>query len=193
MTARSGFSWGAFFTGAIALIVLAVLAAAAIAFGGLYPVAASDPHSAGVSWFLAQSRNHAIERGAAGLAAPKFSPADVREGAGHFKGMCQACHGGPGVEPEEFAEGMNPHPPDLAKAARDLSVSQVFWIEKNGLKMSGMPAFGKTDDDEEMWKVAAFVKALPTFAAADYASIPNAHEEGHEHGEMTGDKHAHSH
>jgi len=88
---------------------------------------------------------------------------------------------------------MNPHPPNLARAARDLSVSEVFWIEKNGIKMSGMPAFGKTDEDEELWKVAAFVKALPTFGAAEYASIPNAHEEEHEHGEMTGDKQAHSH
>lgn len=193
MAARSGFSWGAFFTGAIVLLLLAIIAGAAVAFGGLYPVAASDPHTAGVKWFLAQSRDHAIERGASGLAAPKFSAADIREGAGHFKGMCQACHGGPGAEPEEFAAGMNPHPPNLARAAGDLSVSEVFWIEKNGLKMSGMPAFGKTDDDEELWKVAAFVKALPTFSAADYASIPNAHEEEHEHGEMTGDKAAHSH
>ena len=193
MAARSGFSWGAFFTGAIVLLLLAIIAGAAVAFGGLYPVAASDPHTAGVKWFLAQSRDHAIERGASGLAAPKFSAADIREGAGHFKGMCQACHGGPGVEPEEFAAGMNPHPPNLTKAAGDLSASEVFWIEKNGLKMSGMPAFGKTDDDEELWKVAAFVKALPTFSAADYASIPNAHEEEHEHGEMTGDKAAHSH
>jgi len=192
-TARTGFAWGAFFTGAIALIVVAVIVAAAVAWGGFYPVAASDPHTAGVRWFIAQSRDHAIERGASGLAAPKFSAADIREYAGHFKGMCQACHGGPGVEPEEFAAGMNPHPPNLAKAAANLSVSEIFWIEKNGLKMSGMPAFGKTDEDEELWKVAAFVKALPSFSAADYAAIPNAHEEGHEHGEMTRDKHVHSH
>jgi hypothetical protein len=78
---------------------------------------------------------------------------------------------------------MNPRPPDLARATGDLSVEQVFWIEKNGLRMTGMPAFGKTDEDEELWKVAAFVKALPTFGAAEYASIPNAHEEEHEHGE----------
>ena len=193
MAARSGFSWGAFFTGAVALVVVAIIVAAAVAFGGFYPVAASDPHSAGVKWFIAQSRDHAIQRGASGLTAPRFSAADIREGAGHFKGMCQACHGGPGAQPEEFASGMNPHPPNLARAARDLSVSEVFWIEKNGIKMSGMPAFGKTDEDEELWKVAAFVKALPTFSAAEYASIPNAHEEEHEHGEMTGDKAAHSH
>jgi mono/diheme cytochrome c family protein len=193
MAARKGFSWRGFFAGALAVVVLAIIIAAAVAFGGLFPVAASDPHSAGVRWFIAQSRDHAIERGASALAAPKFSAADIREGAGHFKGMCQACHGGPGVAPGEFATGMNPRPPDLSEAADDLSVAEVFWIEKNGLKMTGMPAFGKTDEDEELWKVAAFVKALPSFSAADYASIPNAHEEEHEHGEMTGDKSPHTH
>lgn len=193
MAARGGYSWGAFFTGAVALIVLAIIVAAAVAFGGLYPVAASDPHTAGVKWFLAQSRDRAIERGASGLTAPKFSAADIREGAGHFKGMCQACHGGPGADPQEFAAGMNPRPPNLARAAGDLSVSEVFWIAKSGLKMSGMPAFGKTDEDEELWTVAAFVKALPKFSASDYASIPNAHEKEHGHGEMTGDKPAHGH
>lgn len=193
MATRDGFSWGAFFAGAIALLVIAVAVAAVVAFGGLYPVAASNPHTAGVKWFIAQSRDHAVERSASRLTAPKLSAADIREGAGHFKGMCQACHGGPGVEPAEFASGMNPRPPNLAKAAGDLSVSEVFWIAKNGLKMTGMPAFGKTDKDDELWKVAAFVKALPKFSAPDYAAIPNAHEEGQGHGEMTGDKPAHNH
>lgn len=193
MVGRGRYRWGAFFTGAIAVIVVAIIVAAAVAFGGLYPVAASDPHTAGVKWFIAQSRDHAIERGASGLTAPKFTAADIREGAGHFKGMCQVCHGGPGAEPEEFTKGMNPHPPNLARAAGDLGVSEVFWIEKNGLKMSGMPAFGKTDEDEELWKVAAFVKALPTFSASEYAAIPNAHEAEREQGEMPRDKRVHSH
>jgi mono/diheme cytochrome c family protein len=193
MAARSGFSLGAFFAGAIALILVGIVIAAVVAFGGFYPVAASDPHSAGVRWYLSQSRAHAVDRAASRLTAPQFSPADIRMGAGHFKGMCEACHGGPGVEPEEFTKGMNPRPPDLARAAGDLSASQVFWIEKNGLKMTGMPAFGKTDEDEELWKVAAFVKALPAFGAAEYAAIPNAHEEEHEHSHMAGDKGEHSH
>lgn len=194
MATRSGFSWAAFLAGAVAIVVLGIIAAAVVAFGGLFPVAASDPHSAGVRWFIAQSRDHAVERSASGITAPQLSAADIRLGAGHFKGMCQDCHGGPGVEPEEFSAGMNPHPPNLAEAAADLSVEQVFWIEKNGLKMTGMPSFGKTDDDGDLWKVAAFVKAMPKFSAADYAAVPNAHEEEHEHGhEMTGDKAHESH
>ena len=42
--------------------------------------------------------------------------------------------------------------------------------------MTGMPAFGKVDGDDELWKVAAFVKALPKVSPAQYAALPNAHE-----------------
>jgi mono/diheme cytochrome c family protein len=60
--------------------------------------------------------------------------------------------------------------------------------------MSGMPGFGKTDSDDELWKVAAFVKQLPKVSASDYASMPNAHEEmSDEGGNKTGDKHEHHH
>ena len=184
---RSGF--GAFLGGALALLILLVLIAAIVALGGLYPVGASSPHSTPIRWLLTESREHSVKRAASGLTPPRFSAADIRAGAGHFKGMCQECHGGPGVEPEEFAAGMNPRPPDLSKAAADLSVSEVFWIEKNGIKMTGMPSFAKTDPEEDLWKVAAFVKAMSKFTASQYASIPNAHEEEHEHHhEMTGDK-----
>jgi mono/diheme cytochrome c family protein len=193
ITRRS--SLGSAILGAIVLLLLLIVAAAVVIFGGLYPVAASSPHSAGIQWAIGEARDRAVERSASGLRAPQFSTADVREGGSHFKGMCQECHGGPGVEPEEFATAMNPKPPNLARATGDLSTSEVFWIAKNGLKMTGMPAFGKADEDEELWKVAAFVKSIQKVSAADYASLPNAHEheEAAESGEMHGDKGHHSH
>ena len=180
MAPRRGLSFGSALAGAfITLLILAAIGAAII-LGGLYPVAASSQHSPPVRWALTEAREHGVQRSAAGLAAPQFTPADIREGGSHFKGMCQACHGGPGVEPGEFAAGMNPRPPNLATATGDLTVEQVFWIAKNGRRMTGMPAFGKTDADDELWKVAAFVKQMSKFPAPEYASLPNAHEEEHE-------------
>lgn len=195
MAEQRGFSWGAACVGALAVVVLIVVVGAAIVFGGIYPVGASSPHSAGVGWLISETRDRSIARSASGLATPQFSPADIRLGASHFKGMCQGCHGGPGVKPDDFATAMNPRPPDLARTTDDLSVTEVFWIAKNGLKMTGMPAFGKTDEDDELWKVAAFVKSMSTVRPSDYASIPNAHaHEGGEEGvEKTGDKDGHSH
>lgn len=194
MAQGRGFSWGSALVGAIIVILLVVVAGAVTVFGGLYPVAASDKHSAGVQWLVEETRDSAVARSATGLKPPAFSPADIRLGGSHFKGMCQECHGGPGVGPEEFATAMNPKPPNLAEAASDLSVSQVFWIAKNGIKMSGMPGFGKTEEDDDLWRVAAFVKQMSKVSAADYASLPNAHEEpGEAAANNTGDNHQHRH
>jgi hypothetical protein len=41
------------------------------------------------------------------------------------------------------------------------SSAEPFWIAKNGIRMTGMPAFGSTHKDEEIWKVVAFVQRLP--------------------------------
>jgi mono/diheme cytochrome c family protein len=182
MARPRNFSLGSAILGALALLLMLIIAAAAVVYGGLFPVAASSADGASVRSLLIEAREHSVERSASGLTAPAFAAEDVREGGSHFKGMCQACHGGPGAEPEEFAAGMNPRPPNLARAAGDLTVEQVFWTAKNGLRMTGMPGFGQTDEDDELWKVAAFVKALPKVSAADYAALPNAHEheEAHE-------------
>jgi len=176
MAASRGFSWSAFFAGAIVLLILLFVLAAIVILGGFYPIAASEPDPPGFGSILAAASDHAIERQSAGLKAPAFSATDIREGAGHFKGMCQRCHGGPGVQREDFAEGLNPPPPNLAESTDDMSVGQVFWIAKHGIKMTAMPAFGKTDSDEELWKVAAFVKQMSKTSPQQYAAIPNAHE-----------------
>jgi mono/diheme cytochrome c family protein len=177
------FSLASAVAGAIVALAAIGIICAIVCFGGLYPVSASSSHTGPVRWLIGEAREHSVDRSAAGLTAPAFTQADILEGGSHFKGMCQECHGGPGAESEEFAGGMNPRPPDLARATGDLSTAQVFWIAKNGLKMTGMPAFGKTDSDDELWKVAAFVKQLPKVSADQYAALPNAHEhEAEEHG-----------
>ena len=190
MAPRRGLSLGSALVGALITLLILVAIAAAIIFGGLFPVAASVKDGTAFRWAVMEAREHNVQRSAKGLTAPRFTAADISEGGSHYKGMCQACHGGPGAEPGEFAPGMNPRPPNLARAAGDLSVEQVFWIAKNGIRMTGMPAFGKTDEDEELWKVAAFVKALPKVSPSDYSALPNAHE--HEEAE-TGEGHDHHH
>lgn len=183
MAQGRGFSWGAFFVGALTLFIVAIVAAAIVIFGGLYPVGASSDHTRAVAALIGAARDSGVERAASGITPPTLSQADIREGGSHFKGMCQECHGGPGVKPEEFAAGMNPRPPDLAEATDDLSLSEVFWIAKNGFKMTGMPAFGKTDKDEELWEVAWFVKHMSKVSPAQYAALPNAHERESKEGE----------
>jgi hypothetical protein len=69
----------------------------------------------------------------------------------------------------KFTEGMRPYPPDLKDVAKALDTPQIFWVIKNGIKMTGMPSFGSIEvPDQEMWTIAAFVKKLPLVSEADY-------------------------
>jgi hypothetical protein len=61
----------------------------------------------------------------------------------------------------------------LSMASR-WSRAELFWIAKNGIKMSGMPAFGSTHKDEEIWRVVSFVQRLPRVTEEDYAKMEHA-------------------
>ena len=74
--------------------------------------------------------------------------------------MCTGCHLAPGVGDNEMRQGLYPKPPNLTER-RNRSPAQSFWIIKHGLKMSGMPAWGVTHDDESIWGLVAVHPATP--------------------------------
>ena len=65
-------------------------------------------------------------------------PADTR--AAFAERGCANCHGAPGVTWEKFSEGLHPYPPDLKEVAGERTPQQLFWVIKNGINMTGMPA-----------------------------------------------------
>jgi mono/diheme cytochrome c family protein len=65
-------------------------------------------------------------------------------------------------------KGLRPRAPDLAQAARNWDSGSLFWIVKNGIKMTGMPAFGPTHDDQTIWNIVAFVSRLPDITPEQY-------------------------
>ena len=95
----------------------------------------------------------------------------VKDGFDHYEDMCGGCHGGPSVERSEIGKGLNPQAPDLADAVRAWSPRQLFWIVKNGLKMTGMPSFGKTHDDNQVWSIVAFIEQLPGMSYEQYQEM----------------------
>lgn len=83
-------------------------------------------------------------------------------GMDHYRENCVICHGAPDVKPVELAEGLNPAAPKLhTDDSQELKDGEIFYIVKNGIRMTGMPAFGPTHSDEEIWKIVAFVRHLP--------------------------------
>jgi mono/diheme cytochrome c family protein len=75
----------------------------------------------------------------------------------HYNEMCVSCHGAPGVKPNEMVKGLYPKPPELCKHGEEDAAQEFFWIIKNGIKMTSMPAFAPTHTDEKLWATTAFV------------------------------------
>jgi mono/diheme cytochrome c family protein len=169
---------GAVLAGALGAIIVLALIGLVIIYTGAVNVAATARHAPLTGWVLDTTLRKSVKRLAADVDSPaSFDQAAIAAGAGEFKSMCERCHGGPGVKPAEWAEGLTPEPPDLSKAAREWELREVFWIVKHGVKMTAMPSFGETHDDETVWNIAAFVERLPKMTPAEYA----AYEEGHGH------------
>lgn len=152
-------------------LLLAAGSAAAIILGA-FDVSARTPHWAATTWIVETVRDRSIQVRAAGVAVPDGldDPARIAEGFVHYRAHCALCHGAPGVEPGIIARGMSPQPPDLRQTAGRRSSAELFWIIQNGIKMSGMPAWGD-HGDAELWPVVAFVRQLPVLSEADYRAL----------------------
>lgn len=184
-----GFIGGIVFSGVVAIVLVLL-----IAYSGWANVAATAEPSSTVEWFLTTTRDNAIEDGAEQVReqgdVPDLDQARLLDrGLEHFNGMCVTCHGAPGVEPAEYAPDMEPSPPDLTR--EDRPPEAIFWIVKNGIQKTGMPAFGPTHSDEDLWALVAFIRRLPAMTAEDYAGLVRAAglklpEREEEHGEEHG-------
>lgn len=157
--------------GAGAMLLLLVVIALIIILTGGYNVAANDRHNPIIGWALTTTMENSVQARAGGVQdVPRFTADMIHAGAGDYKAMCSHCHGGVGESRAKWAQTMRPMPPPLAHAAAEWKPEEVFWIVKHGVKMSGMPSFGPTHDDQAIWNITAFVKELPRLTQEQYAS-----------------------
>jgi mono/diheme cytochrome c family protein len=71
------------------------------------------------------------------------------------------------MERTDLSRGLYPKAPQLAFGT-DLSPAEQFWVIKHGVKLTAMPAWGRTHGDEQVWDVVAFLKKLPDLDPAGY-------------------------
>ena len=154
-----------------ALLTLIVLALGGLAFiySGAYNVAASQDHTPLGRWLLGTVQERSVAAPADEVPEPPaFDSALVSHGFDHFRSMCVVCHGAPGVERGEVGKGLTPTPPELSEEAGELTTRELFWITRHGIKMAGMPAFGTTHSDDEIWGIVAFLQELDGMTAEEY-------------------------
>ena len=169
---------------AFVLVLLLVTAgfAGAFLYAGVYNIGADEPHSKLVYSTLDKFRERAIAHHARNIVVPADlgDAKNIATGAGLYSEMCTGCHLGPGVEPSEMSQGLYPPAPELARGTNH-TPAEMFWIIKHGVKLSAMPAWGKTHNDNLIWDMVAFAQALPKMSPAQYqaavASAPADHDE----------------
>jgi mono/diheme cytochrome c family protein len=167
-------------TAKISLIVAGTLAVLAIGGGafissGVYDIGADDHHMKITLALIEQLRERSIAVRSNSIDAHYIEdPVRIAAGAKHYAALCVTCHLAPGVTKSEIRQGLYPHPPNLAQG--ELQQGQrAFWIIKHGIKMSAMPAWGKTLDDAAIWDVVAFVRKLPDMTPETYQQLSQEH------------------
>jgi len=160
-----------FFAGVLLLPLVAYLY---LAFGKP-PVATADapfPMEATIVQIPLEARIHREMPANSPLPA---SDGNLNAGAGIYEDKCEICHGTQD-QPSAIGKTMFPHAPQLwvkntsgAVGVSDDPVGVTYWKVNNGIRLSGMPAFGKALTEKQMWQVSLLLsmadKPLPAEAS----------------------------
>lgn len=154
------------------IAILLIIGGGLFVWSGIYNIAASEPHWMITSEVLEVLRERSIDEHAEKLVAPDTVPLPaLANAASDYAEMCAQCHLAPGMAPTALNQGLYPQPPILHKTTGDEDIREVFWVIKNGIKLTGMPAWGKVHSDQEIWALAQFVRYLPKMKPQQYREL----------------------
>jgi mono/diheme cytochrome c family protein len=148
-------------------LVFAAAAAGAIVFISMirHGFSARDRPSAAEAFLAHRMRDWAVPAKSRNLKNPFADSAEaVAAGRAHFADHCALCHGNDGRGQTEIGRNLYPKAPDMqGRETQSLSDGEIFYIIKNGVRLTGMPAWGKdtAEEDDESWQLVSFIRHLP--------------------------------
>lgn len=150
------------------LAVAVIGGAIAYAYSGLYDVSVGIGHNPLTQWYLNTVRERSIARRAAGIEVPPLPGQDrIQAGAIAYDQGCAGCHGRPGRPPRDT---WDPAPPALTRGQPDPAAT--FWVVRNGIKMSAMPAIpAERIDDSTLWNIIAFLQTAASLTEGEYRQL----------------------
>jgi thiosulfate dehydrogenase len=168
-----------FFLGILVTIAATLAGAYFFVIAGALPAGQDVKPGKLEKWVAKTGLRANIRRQTAGLTDP-LPPTDENLAAGIplYIAHCQICHGGPDGAASMIAKGLTPDPPQLAThGVEDDPEATTHWKIAHGIRFTGMPAFGQTLSDREIWQMTLFLKrmdALPTGAREAWAAGKSA-------------------
>jgi mono/diheme cytochrome c family protein len=173
---------------------LGLAAAGALAFAGCLFLLAFVRHGfsargepSAAEAFVARHLRHFAVPLAARSADNPIAPSEavLAEARAHFADHCALCHGNDGRGDTPIGRNLYPKAPDLrALATQSLSDGELFYIIENGVRFTGMPAWGGSGshDDEASWQLVHFIRHLPELTPAELAEMAELNPRSrHEH------------
>jgi mono/diheme cytochrome c family protein len=161
-----------FILGFVTALIILAIGAVAVAYSGVYNIAAGAPEPAVVQWFLTTTMHHSVQSHAQDVSAPvELTDQRARDGFRIYRDACVYCHGAPQQDPGDIGKGLNPKAPYLGDTVPGWTTAQLFWIVKNGIKMTGMAPYGESLKDDEIWNVVAFIRKLPELTHEQYKQL----------------------
>ncbi|HWQ03136.1 MAG TPA: c-type cytochrome, partial [Candidatus Nitrosotenuis sp.] len=90
------------------------------------------------------------------------TPEILAEARDHFADHCATCHANDGSGQTTLGQNLNPRAPDMRlPPTQNLTDGELYYIIHNGIRMTGMPAWGPPEKDDDSWKLVHFIRYLP--------------------------------
>jgi len=167
-----------FVAGVIGAILIALVAGYLLLQSGFIP-ANADAKAGGLElWVAGTSLNATLRNQAPKVPDPiALTDANLIQGISLYGQHCAICHGtaSGAASASPVARGLYPAPPQLAdEGVEDDAEGVSYWKIKHGIRLTGMPAWGPTMNDRQIWTLALFLKhmdKLPPAAQQAWARV----------------------
>ena len=155
---------GLILAGALSTVALLLLAGGVLLIG-THGLSAREQPGTLEQWVARQARSLAVPKNARKRENPvPDSPQVQADARAHWADHCAACHANNGSGDVEMGKHMYPPAPDMREPeTQQMTDGELFFIIQNGIRMTGMPAWGSGSqhDEQDSWKLVRFIRRLP--------------------------------
>lgn len=169
-----------FIAGIVVAILVALIGGYLVLQSGLIPANADGKPGGLELWAAGTSLDATLRNQAPKQANPvALTDANLAEGVALYGQHCAICHGtaAGASSASPLAKGLYPAPPQLAdEGVEDDPEGVTYWKVKHGIRLTGMPAWGPTLNDRQIWTLALFLKhmdKLPPAAKQAWSQVKN--------------------
>lgn len=157
-----------FVLGVVATFVVLALFAYLGIVAGVMPANADAKPSKLERWMASRSLHATLAREAPTTPNPvPLNDENLIAGIKLYTANCAICHGAADAKPSHIARGLYQKPPQLAQdGVEDDPEGVTYWKIYHGIRLTGMPSFGQSVNETQIWQLALFLKHMDSLPPA---------------------------